>query len=85
MIYEITHDTAYSYESPVASGYSRLRLTPRQGPGQQVLSSTLDIKPTPAEVIERVDFFGNKVHVVRLEVPHSELDFVARSRIVVER
>jgi transglutaminase-like putative cysteine protease len=85
LIYEITHVTAYSYESPVASGYSRLRVTPRQGPGQQVLSSTLDIKPTPAEIIERVDFFGNRVHVVRIEVPHSELDIEARSRIIVER
>jgi len=85
VIYEITHVTAYSYELPVASAHCTLRLTPRQAPGQQVISAALDVKPSPAETVDRLDFFGNRVHVVRIETVHSELDIVARSRIIVAR
>ena len=85
MIYQITHATAFRYEVPVASAYCTLRLTLRSSPGQQVISSALDIMPPPAATVERVDFFGNHVRVARIEVIHSELDIVARSRIAVER
>ena len=48
MIYDIRHVTTYSYESPVASSLCTLRLSPRDGRGQRVLDSGIEIAPLPA-------------------------------------
>ena len=49
MIYEIRHVTTYSYESPVSFARCSLRLEPKSGGGQQLVSHTVDIRPRPAD------------------------------------
>ena len=49
MIYDIRHVTSYSYESAVSFARCSLRLEPRNGDGQTLISHSVDIRPRPAE------------------------------------
>ncbi len=85
MIYDIRHLTTYEYGAPVTSAHCALRLLPVSGPGQQVLQSSLAIDPKPAEMDERVCFFGNRVTSINISSPHRELKIDARSSVNVDR
>ncbi len=58
VIYDIRHVTTYSYESPVSFARCSLRLEPKSGDGQQLVSHAVDIRPRPADRTARSDFFG---------------------------
>ena len=48
MIYDIRHVTSYSYESPVNFARCSLRLQPRAGDGQELISHSVEIRlPIP--------------------------------------
>ena len=85
MIYDIRHVTTYSYESPVGFARCSLRLEPRSGDGQQLVSHTVDIRPRPAERTIRHDFFGTHTESVLIEAPHRTLRIDSRSRVSVCR
>ena len=72
MIYEIRHVTTYSYESPVSFARCSLRLEPKSGDGQQLVSHVVDIRPRPADRTARSDFFGTRIESVldRNAAPH---------------
>lgn len=85
MKYDIRHITTYSYESPVASSLCTLRLSPREGRGQRVLDSGIEIAPVPVSRIARPDFFGNLVTTVRIEEAHRELRVTSLASVEVRR
>ena len=85
MIYDIRHVTTYSYESPVSFARCSLRLEPRSGDGQQLVSHTVDIRPRPAERTVRRDFFGTLTESVLIETAHRNLRIDSRSRVSVSR
>ena len=85
MIYDIRHVTTYSYESPVSFARCSLRLEPRSGDGQQLVSHTVEIRPTPAERTIRRDFFGTLTESVLIETAHRSLRIDSRSRVSVSR
>jgi transglutaminase-like putative cysteine protease len=85
VIYDIRHVTTYSYESPVSFARCSLRLEPRSGDGQQLLSHTVEIRPRPAERTLRRDFFGTHTESVLIEAPHRSLRIDSRSRVSVSR
>ncbi len=85
MIYDIRHVTTYSYEAPVASALCTLRLTPRDGRGQHVVDSGVEISPSPEETVSHADFFGNLVKTARIEKAHKELRVTSLSRVEVRR
>ena len=85
MIYDIRHLTIYDYTLPVAYSHCSLRLLPASGPGQKLLDSSLAITPTPAEMVERASFFGNRVTAITVKVPHRVLRLDARSSLDVDR
>lgn len=85
MIYDIRHVTTYSYESPVSFARCALRLEPRSGDGQHLVSHTVDIRPRPAERTVRRDFFGTHTESVLIETPHRNLRIDSRSRVSVSR
>ncbi len=85
MIYDIRHVTTYSYESPVSVARCSLRLEPRTGDGQQLISHTVDIRPKPADRTARRDFFGTHAESVLIETPHRSLRIDSRSRVSVFR
>ncbi len=85
MIYDIRHVTTYSYESPVSFARCSLRLEPRSGDGQQLVSHSVDIRPRPAERTVRRDFFGTHTESVLIETAHRSLRIDSRSRVSVSR
>ena len=85
MIYDIRHLTTYAYESPVSFARCALRLEPRSGDGQELVSHTVDIKPRPADRTVRRDFFGTHTESILIEAPHRNLRIDSRSRVSVFR
>ncbi|MBI5322879.1 transglutaminase family protein [Bradyrhizobium sp.] len=85
MIYDIRHVTSYSYESAVSFARCSLRLEPRNGDGQVLISHAVDIRPRPAERTVRRDFYGTPTESVLIEAAHKHLRIDSRSRVSVER
>ena len=85
MIYDIRHVTTYSYENPVGFARCSLRLEPRSGDGQELLSHTVDIRPRPADRTTRRDFFGTLTESILIETAHRHLRIDSRSRVSVSR
>ncbi|GGK39411.1 transglutaminase family protein [Salinarimonas ramus] len=84
MIYRIRHVTTYTYEASVASARCVLRLTPREGAGQERLFCDVRIAPE-ARLREETCFFGARLHHADIDVPHRELRIEARARVRVTR
>jgi transglutaminase-like putative cysteine protease len=85
VIYDIRHVTTYSYESQVSFARCSLRLQPRSGDGQELISHTVDIRPRPADRTVRRDFFGTQTESILIETAHRSLRIDSRSRISVSR
>jgi transglutaminase-like putative cysteine protease len=85
VIYDIRHVTTYAYESPVSFARCSLRLEPRSGDGQQLVSHSVDIRPRPADRTVRRDFFGTHTESIVIEVAHRHLRIDSRSRVSVSR
>ncbi len=81
MKYKVIHRTVYEYREPVSGYHSVACLYPRPTPGQVCNAFELKIIPAPAEVVGRVDFFGNQVHYFSIQVPHRKLVVEAQSRV----
>jgi transglutaminase-like putative cysteine protease len=56
-------------------------LKPKDLEGQVCDSFKLEITPSPNEIIERKDYFGNTVHYFSIHVPHQELTVLAVSKV----
>jgi transglutaminase-like putative cysteine protease len=85
VIYDIRHVTTYSYESSVSFARCSLRLEPKSGDGQRLVSHHVEIRPQPAERTVRRDFFGTPTESVLIETPHRTLRIDSRSRVSVSR
>ena len=83
MKYRITHSTLYHYSQPVGLCQNEARLQPRNFWRQQCHSSRFDIKPTPVDFRERVDFFGNRVAYFAIQQPHTRLDVTAINEVTI--
>jgi transglutaminase-like putative cysteine protease len=84
MIYKIVHRTTYKYKYPVSFGNHVACLKPRSIQRHSLKQSELTIKPSPASVTERIDYFGNHLCFFTVEEPHDELVVEARSEVVME-
>ncbi|WP_027568993.1 transglutaminase family protein [Bradyrhizobium sp. URHA0013] len=85
MIYDIRHVTTYEYESPVSFARCTLRLEPRSGHGQELISHKVEIRPRPAERSVRRDFFRTLTESVVIEAAHRTLRIDSRSRVKMSR
>ena len=85
MIYEIRHLTLYEYGSTVTFSHCALRLLPTDGLGQTVLSSELSVTPTPAQMIERPCFFGNRLTFLTIETAHRKLIVEVNTSVEIDR
>lgn len=77
----IVHATTYEYGDPVTTSHYALHLTPRAGDGQVCLSHELSICPNPRNLLERSDYFGNRMHTFSLQEPRRTLRIVATSEV----
>jgi transglutaminase-like putative cysteine protease len=85
VIYAIRHLTAYAYSRPVPFARCILRVLPRDGAGQRVLTSQLAVTPRGAERQDGVCFFGNRTTTLMIARPHRELRIEMTSRVEVTR
>jgi transglutaminase-like putative cysteine protease len=82
--YQVRQTTDYTYAIPVPFAQHVLRVTPVDRPGQTVWSSELEIEPPPAHCEQGVDFFGNCIVRVDLEMAHDRLSIRSTARVHVE-
>ncbi|MEO9892016.1 transglutaminase family protein [Aurantibacter sp.] len=82
MIFDVTHTTKYKYNAPVGYCHNIATLRPRESKGQELLDYKIDISPAPAEISERIDFFGNYITRFSIQTEHKELKVTTRSKIV---
>jgi transglutaminase-like putative cysteine protease len=70
MYLTIRHDTAYRYETTVHYSIQQLRLTPSSGASQTVRRWSID---APGKLDSTFDAYGNVLHTLVLNKPHSEI------------
>jgi transglutaminase-like putative cysteine protease len=85
VIYDIHHVTTYKYGSPVRFAHCALRLSPIDLPGQTVLASEMTIDPAPAQISERICFFGNRVTSLTITTEHSDLIVTVDTSVDIAR
>lgn len=78
---QITHETRYNYMPAVETAQHMAYLQPVSTRYQQLLSHSLLISPTPAQMTQTLDVFGNPRCFFSLQTPHSELAVVAHSLV----
>ncbi len=76
---QVTHETRYDYVPAVEIAQHMAYLQPLNTRHQQLLSHSLRISPTPAQIRQTVDVFGNARCFFSLQTPHTALEVVARS------
>ena len=81
MKYKLIHKTEYKYAEAVNNYHSLLCLTPRTLANQICEDFTIDITPQPAQVIQRIDFYGNRTHYFSLHSPHNKLTVLATATV----
>jgi transglutaminase-like putative cysteine protease len=82
MIYDIRLTIAYHYDSPATGGRHLVRVLPADIPGvQRLIAGHVDIRPTPAERTDRVDFFGNSATDFAFSQPHDDIVLHVQARV----
>ncbi|MGO4441451.1 transglutaminase family protein [Rhizobium sp. RAF56] len=74
-IFSVRHVTSYQYKTPVKFGEHRLLFRPRDSFDQTLLSSHLQVDPTPEYVRWIHDVFGNCVALIGFAQASRELRF----------
>ncbi len=77
----IVHATTYEYADPVTTSHHDVHLTPRTVVGQACLAHEVQVTPTPRNIYERTDYFGNRARSFSLHEPHRSLRIVATSEV----
>ena len=84
MKFKIHHTTEYKYQEPVSVCHNRLCLAPISTPEQTSLAFDIRIIPTPDEVVNRIDFFGNNLIFFSTYKEHDHLEIISTSEVVLE-
>lgn len=82
MIFNVTHSTKFDYNAPVSYCHNIATLRPRESKGQQLLEYGIQISPEPAELSERIDFFGNYITRFSIQTEHKTLKVITKSKIL---
>ena len=81
MNFNIQHRTSYTYSSPIRDSINEAWLCPVSDMLQLCHSFDLEIVPSGANVLRRLDFYTNQVHSFELVEPHDRLQVVSRSNV----
>ncbi|MFT4009378.1 MAG: transglutaminase family protein [Nocardioidaceae bacterium] len=81
---QISHTTGFMYEGGAVASYNEARMTPVTAPGQFVLSSRLDVTPSPHS-FKYLDYWGAMVTAFEVAEAHDELLVHATSVVQVNR
>ena len=83
MLYSVTHKTIYDYGDVVPECFNIVRLNPRPIFDQVCIDHRLEIVPKPGDLVQREDFFGNRIEQFSIHVPHESLSLIAINQIKV--
>ena len=83
MRYRVTHRTTYSYDEDVSDSLGIAHVTPRPLPWQRVDAAEIRLTPTPADLTQEADFYGNTVTYYQVREPHTVLEIEAVSEVDV--
>jgi len=83
MKYKVTHTTIYNYTEAVPICHNEVHLTPRDHRRQTCLAHRLRIRPEPARIDTRVDYFGNHAGSFSIQEGHDRLSVTAYSQVEV--
>ncbi|MDX1950439.1 MAG: class II glutamine amidotransferase [Rickettsiales bacterium] len=81
---QVTHETTYTYDSPIERSEHVFRLIPMYNRFQQVLEYSLDVD-VPAERMIYRDVFNNDIVHMTIEKPYSEIKIVSKSKVLISR
>ena len=76
---QITHETRYDYLPAVETAQHMAYLQPLNTDQQKLISHSLVVSPTPAQLRQTPDVFGNARCFFSLQAPHTSLTVVASS------
>ncbi|PZW44742.1 transglutaminase-like putative cysteine protease [Humitalea rosea] len=79
--WRLRHATTYTYARPVDMATHMLHLTPREMPGQKVLSATIRSVPEAARITTGTDHFGNVVSWLFLDRPHERFEVISEAEV----
>ena len=82
--YTVTHRTEYGYEDVVTASYGLAYLLPRDVTGRQQARASVVVTPSPSDLREHHDIYGNRVLYFSVLSEHTTLVVTATSTIVVE-
>ena len=82
MVFQVSHTTSYDYDSFVTFCHNMAILKPKNMVGQTLLDYSLEFTPTPTELSEPLDFFGNHITRFSIQKPHKELKVTAISQVL---
>lgn len=83
MMYRVSHNTAYHYGQSVSVSHHMLHLLPRASGNQTCHRGALHVSPTPTVCNSGVDYFGNRVAFLTVQVAHATLTIHSKSIIEV--
>ncbi len=81
--YRIQHKTTYDYAYPVATSHHSARLKPLSSELQTCQSFRLKVDPDTADLIERLDYFGNAIQMFSIQESHDKLIVESDSEVDV--
>ncbi|MET9489386.1 transglutaminase family protein [Nocardia sp. NPDC006630] len=81
--YRVLHRTIYVYSDVVSSSYGRAYLTPREFPGQRLLSHDVRIDPVPSDRSVGADVYGNTTLYFHVTAEHRRLEVTGESMVEV--
>ncbi len=81
MIYEIFHETKFNYANIVTFSHNIARLKPKNTTTQELLEHAIKINPTPYEVSEFTDYYGNTNNFMLIRESHKSLIVTSTSKV----
>ena len=85
MLYNVTHKTIYEYGDIVPECFNIVRLNPRPIFDQACLEHRLEVTPNADDLVQREDFFGNRIEQFSIHIPHESLAVTAFNRVEVTK
>lgn len=81
--YDLSYETEYVYERPVACSRTYLRIFPREDMGAHLAGESLQIEPDHTSKDEYRDRYGNRVAVLHVSNFHDRLRVRYRAKVVI--
>ncbi len=79
----LVHSTGFTYSAPVMTSFNEARITPRNDSRQTSVVDHVDTTPG-ARQFTFTDYWGTKVTVFDLHIPHDRLEVVGTAVVETE-